>query len=227
MHIMKTREQLLKEHAEQLKALDLEIEQTKSLPIPPTSFCGPTWKAPYITYRNEQKYFPNNVHTMPEALGIIEAYRPYMVLCEARKAGCTSILPSAIQEKDYLEGEYRFDSAVSLVVKGGDGYQTTEIQFYALVKEKHFRVSIEIQRNHKWSPSITREESYYGRKGRYIVKPMGFGADHFIKWSSGDGTGRTNDYHITYHWETLDSFLTWEEATLDSFLTWEEAQRSK
>ncbi len=224
---MKTREQLLKEHAEELKALELQIEQTKSLPIPPTSFCGSTWKAPYITYRNERKNYPNNVHTvtprMTEALRIIKAYRPYMVLCEARKAGCTSILPAAIQKKEYLDGEYRFDSAISLVVTGGDGYQTTEIQFYALVKvvagagdsfgdrlkKKHFRVSIEIQRNHKWSPSITREEDYRGRPGRYIVKPVGFGADHFIKWSAGDGMGTTGAYHISYHWETLDSFLTW------------------
>ncbi len=206
---MKTREQLLKEHAEQLKALDLKIEQTKSLPIPPTSFCGSTWKAPYITYINEQKHYPNNGHTMPEALEIIEAYRPYMVPCEARKAGCTSILPAAIEKKEYLDGEYRFDSAVSLIVTGGDGYQTTEIQFYALVKEKHFRVSIEIQRNHKWSPSITRKEAYRGRPGRYIVKPVGFGADHVIKWSAGDGMGTTGAYHISYHWETLDSFLTW------------------
>lgn len=207
---MKTREELLKEHAEELKALELETELAAILPIPPDSFCGPNWKAPYVSYRRTTEHFPRNVYSLIEALGIVKVYAPYIVTCEARKAGCTSVLPPAIQKKEYLEGAYRFDSVIQLTVDGGEGYSSTSLEFYVCIQDRHFRISIELERTHKWSPSMKREEDYRGRKyGKWIITPTGFGADHFIKWSSGDGTGRTNAYHITYHWETLDSFLTW------------------
>ena len=43
---MKTKDELLKQHAQQIAELDKEIELTAMLPITPNLFVGPMWKAP-------------------------------------------------------------------------------------------------------------------------------------------------------------------------------------
>ena len=206
---MKTKEELLKQHAQQIAELDKEIELTAMLPIQPNLFVGPMWKAPYVCYRNEKKLFPNNVYSVDEALEIINAYKPYIVECEAWKGTFLTIYPRAIQkQEDLASGTYQYDAAISLHIGGGDGYTKTELSFYVCISGQHFKIQIEIARNPKWQPAIWREEDYRGHLIRLIKTPARIKEDHFTSWGTGDNTS----YDYSYHWETLDSFLTWHEA---------------
>ena len=178
---MKTKEELLKQHAQQIAELDKEIELTAMLPIQPNLFVGPMWKAPYVCYRNEKKLFPNNVYSVDEALEIINAYKPYIVECEAWKGTFLTIYPRAIQkQEDLASGTYQYDAAISLHIGGGDGYTKTELSFYVCISGQHFKIQIEIARNPKWQPAIWREEDYRGHLIRLIKTPARIKEDHYL-----------------------------------------------
>ena len=201
------REQELKQkYEEKLLELRKEVELTALLPIQPNSFCGALWKAPYITYRNEAKLFPNNVYTLDEAMAMLEEFRPYIVQREAWRGTFLTILPASLQKpKDIENSTYQYNAEITLRIEGGDGYSTTSLEFYICIQGNYFKVHLQIQRDHRCQPRISRREDYRGRLISMEKTPAHFGEDHFTSW----GTGSDTSYHYDYHFETLDSFLNW------------------
>lgn len=229
---MITREALLEKHAEELKALELEQAKVACLPIPPDSFCGPTWKTPYVTYRKKDDYprskqlygfergigpyivTPRETYTLREAIQqVVKPFQPFLepaTICTTR---CTSIQPLSIQREEYKNGTHRGEAYIQLVLSGGEGYHTTKLIFFARVNENWFRVIVEIQRQQGWSPTVKRKDSHYDRNwfergiGPYVVTPRKIGEDQVIRYSSPDRFKPY--YHLVYTWASQDNFEAW------------------
>lgn len=215
---MKTREELKTEYEDKLVELDAQLTKAQLLPLPPDSFCGARWKAPYVTYRAKdlkEKYcFEKRTYSLTEALEIVKVFAPSIQDCQAMKSGCVSISPAEIQDTHYQNGGHLYDTIVMLKLGGGAGFTNTEINFYAKCHGQMFHVDIEIQRNHKWSPMLrtvnghTREH-LQREHIPYFCTPKSLGEDSRTQFATGSYTGP--NYHLVYGWASLDNFYSWAE----------------
>lgn len=203
---MQTREQLKKEYEEKLEQLKQEERITNVLPVLPDSFCGATWKAPYITYRKNDEY-PGETYTLSEACdAVLVRYAEYLEPVRVAKSACTSIEPFALQKPEYQNAPTSAQGSVMIRL---EQYSTT-IVFYANVQGQWVHVQIEIQRPWRWSPSIAQEQDWRGHNnGVYVITPKTIGEHYQVKFSSGDRTSPS--YHILYLWHTLAEFLEWAQ----------------
>lgn len=186
-------EDLKAEYERKRHELEEEEKLTSTLPLLPDSFCGATWKAPYISYRPDGM---RHGYSIEKALEIVDQYKPYLQTFEVRKAGCVSISPPAIQSEEYKTGELKAEGNLLLTLEGGDGYQTTKLVFWALVQGKHFHVSIDVARHLDWKAYKTAETDWRDKPtGRYITHaPKAEGAKHQINY----GGCFERSYHVVH-----------------------------
>lgn len=205
---MKTREEVKKEYEEALKRIAQEERITDLLPILPDSFCGPEWKAPYLTYRKASLgSYPKQEYTLSEACdAVLVRYAEHVQPVRVAKSGCTSIEPFELQKPEYQNVRATATGEVMIRLE----QHSTDIVFYANVHGQWIHVQIEIQRPWRWSPSIAQEQDWRGRNsGLYVITPKVIGENYQVKFSTGYRT--TPAYHIVYLWKDLTTFLDWAQ----------------
>ena len=203
---MKTLQQLEQEYIEKAKALKLELELTEELTqhgLQPSSFCGSTWKAPYISYRKKDSY-PCETYSLREGLALVEKLRPFLVPYEIRKKTHVTIQPVELLG-EYKDGELKHSGEILLGINGGDGYKTTQLTLWIKLS-KFFHVDIDILRPIKVYAYRQYTEDWEGH--RRIKGPL-VSSDIDGAYKLQYGTS-CNDlgHHIVYSFRTVDNLVS-------------------